>query len=460
MSGEDGAGKQKSAREEFEEARERYHQLRQQERESQQQERAQHHEERQRQRDANREERETARRERRTWGDEIRRSVHEGLGQDVSKDLGKDISRHIGKTIKDSMSFNIDLGDIGFGEEYSETIERDFAVGPMPGLHVRNVSGDTKIAVGEDGKIHVTARKRVRGTSEERAKRLLENVEVRMEQEGNDVLVKPHLYEQDRGWADLFRGGRVAVDFEITVPKELRLEGHTVSGDITLGGTRGPLDLQSVSGDLVATDVQGPLRLKTVSGDGDLTEFAGQLVANTVSGDLTFNGARLHGSDIVTVSGDVRIDGELDKDREHRIKTISGDIDLHLTGGSYDVMFSSMSGDLDNEMHGEISSEGKRAKRIVIGKAETKVSVKTMSGDLEIRASDGSTPAASAASAAEAPDRADRMDRPADVERTEPLEPQAASEPTVDVRDLLERVARGEIDVAAASAALDARRER
>ncbi len=432
MSGED-AGRRKSAREEFEEARERYYQLRQQEREL-------HMQERHRERDARRTERDQSR--------EIRRSVSEGLGHDLG--------RHIGKTIKDSMSFNIDLGDMGFGgEEYSETIERDFLVGPLPGLHVRNVSGDTKITVAEDGKIHVTARKRVRGTSEERAKRLLENVEVRMEQEGNDVLVKPHLYEQDRGWADLFRGGRVAVDFEITVPKELRLEAHTVSGDVDLAGTRGPVDLQSVSGDITANDLQGPLRLKTVSGDGDLTEYAGQLVANTVSGDLTFRRVRLHGSDIVTVSGDVEIDGELDKDREHRIKTISGDIDLHLTGGSYDVSFSSMSGDLDNEMDGLISTEGKRAKRIVIGKAETKVSVKTMSGDLEIRTSDGTAPESTAASMAERPAEA-----ATDGERTERMEPLESAEPQVDVRDLLERVARGEVDVDAAAAELDARRER
>jgi len=49
----------------------------------------------------------SAREERRTLRDEIRRSVHEGMGRDIGK--------HIGKTIKDSMSFNIDLGDLDFG---------------------------------------------------------------------------------------------------------------------------------------------------------------------------------------------------------------------------------------------------------------------------------------------------------------------------------------------------------
>ena len=40
------------------------------------------------------------------------------------------------------------------------------------------------------------------------------------------------------------------------------------------------------------------------------------------------------------------------------------------------------------------------------------------------------------------------------------MEPQPPAAPSVDVRDLLERVSRGEIDVDAAAAALDARRER
>jgi len=428
--------RRQSAREEFEQARERYFQMREQEREMRRQERDL-------QREAHRQERERSRDERRTLRDEIRRTIHTSLGSDLG--------HHIGRSIRDSMSFNVDLdlADAG-GDEYSEVVEREFTVGAMPRLHVRNVSGDTKITVGEDGKVRVKARKRVRGTSEERAKRLLENVEVRMEQDGDDIILKPHLYEQDRGWADLFRGGRVAVDFDVTVPREVRLEAHTVSGDLVVEGTRGPIDAQSVSGDVRLDDIQGPMRLKTVSGDAVLTGYAGQLLANTVSGDLTFERVRLHGSDIVTVSGEVRVDGELDRAREHRMKTISGDIDLRLTGGSYDIRFSSMSGDLDNEMDGQVNLTGRRDKHIVIGKAETKVSVKTMSGDLEIRASGGTAPESSPTAESEQPE---------DVERTEAMEPQQPVAAPVDVRELLERVSRGELDVDAAAAALDARRE-
>src|SRR5438477_6081739 len=423
----------RSAREEFEKARERYHEARHQERE------------------AHRDERQRARDERRGLRDEIRRTMRASMGTGFGQGLGR--------SIRDSMNFNFDVGDLADlgGEEYSEVVERDFTVSGMPRLHVRNVSGDTKVTVGAAGTIHVTARKRVRGTSEERAKRLLENVEVRMEQDGDDIVLKPHLYEQDRGWADLFRGGRVAVDFEITVPREVRIEAHTVSGDLELVGTRGPLEAQSVSGDVRLDDVQGPLRLKTVSGDGIVSDFAGQLVANTVSGDLTFQRVRLHGSEIVTVSGEVRIDGELDKARDHRLKTISGDVDLRLSGGSYDIRFSSMSGDLASELEGEVSVTGRRDKHVMIGAAETKVTVKTMSGDLEIRASEGAAPEATETSAM----AAEPVD---DVERTEPMPsvppvPPSPPRSSVDVRELVDRVAKGELDVDAAAAALDAQRE-
>src|SRR5258708_4898119 len=417
----------RSAREEFETGRERYHEARHQEREA-------HRDERQRTRD-----------ERRGLRDEIRRTMRASLGTGFGQGLGR--------TIRDSMNFNFDVGDLADlgGEEYSEVVERDFTVSGMPRLHVKNVSGDTKITVGAAGAIHVTARKRVRGTSEERAKRLLENVEVRMEQDGDDIVLKPHLYEQDRGWADLFRGGRVAVDFDITVPREVRLEAMTVSGDLLVEGTRGPIDAQSVSGDVRLEDVQGPLRLKTVSGDGEVSNFAGHLIANPLSGDLAFDPVRLHGSDIVTVSGEVRVDGELDKAREHRVKTISGAAGLRLIGGAYDIRFVSVSGDLQSQLGGDVNGTGRRDKHIVIGAAEAKVKVKTMSGDLALRTSEGGAPDASAAAQAEQPD---------DVERTEPMEPPAEPAAPVDVRALPARVARGEVDVDAAAAELDARRGR
>lgn len=345
----------------------------------------------------------------------------------------------------------IDLGDIVPGEEATQTVEGRFTVSGMARLRVRNVSGSTTITAGPSGEVRVRARKRVRGASAERAKRLLENVEVRMEQEGDEVRVEPHLYEQERGWLELLRGGRVAVDLEITVPREAQIEAKTVSGDVRIEGTRGPLEVQGVSAELEVEDVQGPLRLRTVSGDACCVEYKGQVEANSVSGDLRFERSRLRRPDLIAVSGDVSVEGEIAGPDEGRVKTVSGDVELELVEGSYDITLKTVSGSLDCDIEGRVTTEGRRDKRVVIGAGDAPLMVKTVSGDLTIRRS--------AAGPTTEPDRA--SDERASVEDTIPMGPPAEpADAKADVMSVLARVARGELSVADAAAALDARRGR
>src|SRR6266702_4720493 len=198
----------------------------------------------------------------------------------------------------------------------------------MPRLRVQNVSGETAIRIGEPGQVRVVARKRVKGGSADRAKRLLENVEVRIEQKGNDIFVEPHLYEQERSWLDLFRGKRFRVDFEITVPRETAVNAQTVSGDFDLHGTRGPARVESVSGDVNIEDVQGPIRIKSVSGDVQFTDYVGAVEGSFVSGDVDIRG-RVHSCELHTVSGDISIDLEPEiGGRDNPVKTVSGDLTI------------------------------------------------------------------------------------------------------------------------------------
>lgn len=351
----------------------------------------------------------------------------------MSDDPKRERSRHVSVDLSG-------LGDLA-GEEFTEEVEGVFSVDGPPTLRTRNVSGETRVVVGPDGTVRVQARKRVRGSSAEKAKRLLQNVEVRMEQQGNVIEVKPHLYEQDRGWLDLFRGGRVGVDLLISIPRESSVEAHTVSGDLNVTGVRGQVEIQSVSGDVRVDDVQGPLSLKSVSGDCTCIGFVGRLEANTVSGDLSVERCRVREADIVTVSGDLTVDGDLERGEGHRIRTISGDVELSLAGNAYEIGYKTMSGDVSLDAEGHISKDGRRDRTIVIGapKDATRVHVKTVSGDLAVRSSGTEVPE-------------DASPRPA---------PAAAPAPKRDeAREVLERLARGELDVDAAAAALDAARSR
>jgi len=324
----------------------------------------------------------------------------------------------------------------------------------MPRLRGQNVSGEIAIRVGESNQVRVVAHKRVKGGSADRAKRLLENVEVRIEQQGNDIFVEPHLYEQERSWLDLFRGKRFRVDFEITVPRETAVNAQTVSGDFDLNGTRGPARVESVSGDVNIADVQGPMRLKSVSGDVQCTDYVGAIEGSSVSGDVDIRG-RVRACELHTVSGDISVD--LDPEaggRESRLKTISGDVEVGLRSSSCYCDYHTASGDLECDEPARIIREGRKDRTIIIGDGRSHLSVKTVSGDLTIKAASSSVreePAAAEDSPEAEAEAGSEKESGRDPERTAPMAPPT----TAKVHDLLERLARGEVSVDEVAAKLD-----
>jgi hypothetical protein len=350
----------------------------------------------------------------------------------------------------------VGMDDDDDDETHDQTIEKTFTVEGMPRLRVHNVSGETSVQTGDAGQVRVIARKRVKGGSADRAKRLLENVDVRIEQRGNDIFVEPHLYEQERSWLDLFRGKRFRVDFEITVPREAAVSAQTVSGDLELRGTRGPTSLESVSGDISILDLQGPMRVKSVSGDIECVDYVGAVEGSSVSGDVDIRG-RVRSCEFHTVSGDISIDLDPTADaRESRLKTISGDVEVGLLSESCLCEFRTASGDLVCELPARIIREGRKDRRLIIGDGRGRLYVKTVSGDLKIKTASSSVEAEEAPTA-EAPVAAapEATEDYGDPERTVLMGAPAGA----GVRDLLERLARGEVSVDEAAAKLDESRK-
>jgi hypothetical protein len=353
------------------------------------------------------------------------------------------------------------------GESYTEAQKAEFAFERMPRLRVRNISGETSVRVGEAGKITVTATKHVNASSEDRAKRLLQNLEIRMEKNGDELRIEPHLYEQERGWVDLFRGKRFRVDFEITVPQEVNIDAQTVSGDVSVIGVRGPLDVQAVSGEVTIEDAQGPLRLKSVSGDVEVKRYVGHIEGNTVSGDVGFDTVRVRSLQLHTVSGDIELKGVLEAAREHRIRTISGDVELSLADPDLLVDFRTASGDLECDIPARVDRQSRKEYTVGLGDARGHVVVKTVSGDLTIRGTvidvpgEPTTEEPSAARFDVGTGYEAETDSEAEsfVPPTPPTEPVIDSATREEIRGVLEKLARGELGVDDAAAALDAKRK-
>jgi hypothetical protein len=437
--------RRREAEERAREAEQRARETEQRIRDAEQRERDRIHREAERERErADREREREHRREERRARHEARHEIRFGSrGFDVNVDIDPDeIARSV------SAAF-VGMDDDN-GESHDQTVEKTFTVDGMPRLRVQNVSGETAIRVGEPGQVRVVARKRVKGGSADRAKRLLENVEVRIEQKGNDIFVEPHLYEQERSWLDLFRGKRFRVDFEITVPRETAVNAQTVSGDLDLHGTRGPARVESVSGDVNIEDVQGPMRIKSVSGDVQCTDYVGSVEGSSVSGDVDIRG-RVHACELHTVSGDISVDLEPEVGgRESRLKTISGDVEVGLITSSCICEYHTASGDLEVEAHARIMREGRKDRTVIIGDGRSRLLVKTVSGDLTIETASSSV-AEEPVAVQESTESEAEAEVDQDPERTAPMAPPA----TAKVRDLLQRLARGEVSVDEVAAKLD-----
>lgn len=412
-------------------------------------------EERERQRQERREEREREREGRRAEREERRAERHR-MRAEIHAHLGDELGHRIAAEVREGLQkkkWYFGFGDMGVGAqgeraEASEVVEKRFQVSGIPRVRANNVSGETEISVGSAGEVFVRARKRLHGWSEDRARRLLENVEIRMEQDGDEILIEPRLFQQERGWLELFRGGRVAVDLDIRVPRESHIEASTVSGDLSVTGTRGQHEVKSVSGEVSIDDVQGPMQLRTISGDVSATRYAGRLEANSVSGEIEFERSRVRTPDIVTVSGDVVVRSLTlpDEAGEGRVKTVSGDIEIEIADADAEIDHKTVSGDVAVETSAQVEKTGRRDRRIVIGKGGKQFRVKTVSGDLKIRRSyDGAVPG----------------EEPG-VEAIPMGQPEAAAEPrpSAAAREILEKVARGEMTVEDAATALDAARGR
>lgn len=177
-------------------------------------------------------------------------------------------------------------------------------------------------------------------------------------------------------------GVRVHTRVVAEIPQGATVSYGGVSADVTAIGLRGVQEYKSVSGDLSLSDLGGPIRVNGVSGDVSL-RAAGpiRLHANSVSGDLSVIAPRLDECRVVTVSGDVELEGDLAA-AHHRVETVSGDLSLGLVGG---LTLEVRALTTDVSIAVAHRSEGSRdRRRYVIGDGAATLQFSSMSGDVVV----------------------------------------------------------------------------
>lgn len=183
-----------------------------------------------------------------------------------------------------------------------------------------------------------------------------------------------------RSWGT--QRGRGIRTLRMEVPRTARLEVTTSSGDVDVEGVLSGATVKTVSGDVSLRATSGTIATETTSGDVGI-DALGKLALRlaSVSGDLRVVAATLHRTSVTTVSGDVSIDGRPDPAGDHAIQTTSGDIHLALAGGAT-VSTQTVSGDVYATVPARRDSG--RGSPIVLGDGAARISVRTLSGDVNV----------------------------------------------------------------------------
>lgn len=178
---------------------------------------------------------------------------------------------------------------------------------------------------------------------------------------------------------------RPSADLDIDLPRTATVSLRTLSGDVEAVGIGAPSRWASASGDLRIAVTAGPVAMESMSGNA-VVEASGplSLTARTVSGDLRVRAPLIETLEASSVSGDVRIEAALGDGAGHAISSVSGDVDL-VTTSPVRVETQTIAGDV--RATGLHAAEGGRGRRtLILGDGSIRVTVRTTSGDIRLRA--------------------------------------------------------------------------
>lgn len=198
----------------------------------------------------------------------------------------------------------IDAGGGGWGgrARYERTVEVRHPMVSGSTLAVETSSGSIDITGQDADQAHVVATIQARAATEEEARELAEQVEIRFQEAGNKLEIKAD--KPDLGWRR-----SISISYVITVPRQTGAECASASGSIKLRDLTGNVTARTASGSAEGKQIKGFVKLHSSSGSVHAENVSsGDVDLDTASGGVRLSDAsdvgtcRAHSS-----SGSVRI---------------------------------------------------------------------------------------------------------------------------------------------------------
>jgi DUF4097 and DUF4098 domain-containing protein YvlB len=301
------------------------------------------------------------------------------------------------------------------GPSVNGSFDRTLTVSGPIRLELGNASGNVSITGSADNKVHVHAEVRSSGMGFDQPQKRLDDIMSNppIEQKGDTIRVGK----------DLNHIRNVSISYVIEVPHDTEVSTQVASGSQTITNVRGPvkaeaasgsirvdhidrqtqlntlsgsidaqnigddLRAQSASGSVTAANIKGDVRISALTGTTQVSGPGGRVDADTASGTVEVQGAtrdvKAH-----AVSGRVDVQGNPSESSYWDLKTTSGVVQLGVPpNANFHLSAEAVSGQIKTDVPIVIEEQGKHSLRARMGNGGGRIEVRTISGEIRVRAS-------------------------------------------------------------------------
>lgn len=206
-------------------------------------------------------------------------------------------------------------------------MEKKFTVAGPGVLRVETHGGSIRVTPGAENAVRVVARQKIKADSDAEADELLKNLELTIDQNGNDVRAVAK-YERRPVSFNFGSWPPVQVEFEIVVPASFATQLNTSGGVITVGDLNGKAELRTSGGAIKLGRMGDVVDARTSGGGITLDEARGPVELKTSGGNISV-GRVAGAADLATSGGSIKIESAVSAVRAH---TSGGSIRAHIAG--------------------------------------------------------------------------------------------------------------------------------
>ncbi|HUJ43313.1 MAG TPA: DUF4097 family beta strand repeat-containing protein [Opitutaceae bacterium] len=201
------------------------------------------------------------------------------------------------------------------------TVEKTFTVQPGGTLKVQTSGGNVSVEAGAGDVVKVVAKEKIRADTDAQADELLKDLDLTIEQQGNDVTAIAKYEKKLGSW---FGSTPVQVDFSVTVPSRYNTDLKTSGGNITVGDLTGEMLAKTSGGNVKLGNIDGTVDAGTSGGNVSLGSCTGDTKLRTSGGNV--RAEKIVGrADLGTSGGDIRV------------QLVENTLSAHTSGGNVEA---------------------------------------------------------------------------------------------------------------------------